>query len=231
VKPLALLIPGLDGTGLLYFRQIKPLEELYRVLPFQFARRSRFDYCDLVEEIAQAVRDEPAGTVVVVGESFGGTIAMHYVLSHSQKAGRLVLVNTFSFYGRRLLIRVGCTAAPLLQWRFIRKCKDILVDRILAREGIRSEDREQYRKMIKSVYLPAYRRRLELVRDVNLRERLNEIRVPTLLFASGLDKLVPSITEARIMSASIPDSRVFEFPYAGHALLLTPGFSLADYLK
>jgi pimeloyl-ACP methyl ester carboxylesterase len=61
-------------------------------------------------------------------------------------------------------------------------------------------------------------------------ERLSEIKVPTLLFASGRDKLVPSAQEGRFMAARIPNSKLYEFPRAGHALLLTPGFRLADYI-
>jgi pimeloyl-ACP methyl ester carboxylesterase len=50
------------------------------------------------------------------------------------------------------------------------------------------------------------------------------------LLASGRDKLVPSIREAHFMASRIPNARVHEFPEAGHALLLTPGISLADYV-
>jgi hypothetical protein len=32
------------------------------------------------------------------------------------------------------------------------------------------------------------------------------------------------------MASKIPNAEVHEFPRAGHALLLTPGFSLAAYL-
>ena len=57
-----------------------------------------------------------------------------------------------------------------------------------------------------------------------------EICVPTVLLAAGRDKLVPSIREAYFMAARMKEARVHEFPDAGHALLVTPGFSLADYI-
>ena len=230
-KPLALLIPGLDGTGLLYYRQVKPLEERYRVLPWWFQPRSEFGYGELIAELAQATSEEPPSSVVVIGESFGGTIALQYALTHPEKVNCLVLINSFAVYTRRWRIRLACRLAPLLQWRGIRELKNFIVDHTLAREGIPLEDRKRYRELIKQVYHPAYCRRLQLVRDVDLRARLNLVAVPTLLFASGRDKIVPSIEEARFMSARIPDARLYEFPQAGHALLLTPGFVLADYLK
>jgi 3-oxoadipate enol-lactonase len=231
MKPLALLIPGLDGTGLLYYRQVKPLEERYRILAWRFRPRAAFDYQDLVEELVQATRDEPADSLVVVGESFGGTIALHYALAYPEKVSRLVLINSFSAYKHRLRIRLGCWFAPLLRRRGICEFKNFLVDRTLALEGIPLEDRTRYREFISQVYYPAYCRRLQLVRDFDLRGRLKSIAVPTMLFASGRDKIVPSIEEARFMCARIPDARLYEFPHAGHALLLTPGFELADYLR
>ena len=63
-----------------------------------------------------------------------------------------------------------------------------------------------------------------------MRARLGEIRARTLLFASGRDKIVPSLAEARFMASRIPRAELHEFPRAGHALLLTPEFFLADYL-
>ncbi len=231
MKPLIVLIPGLDGTGLLYYRQIEPLEERYRVLAYRPQSRAVFDYQDLVDELDSAVPDVAPASMTVVGESFGGTAAMHYVLAYPEKVARLVLINTFSRYRQRIRIRLGCCLAPLLQRRVIRGIKDLVVDRTLEREGIPPEDRKRYHEIIKQVYQPAYRRRLELVRDVDLRGRLKDIRVPTLLFASGCDKIVRSLEEARFMLLHIPHSRLIEFARAGHALLLTPGFVLADYLK
>ena len=231
MKPLALLIPGLDGTGLLYYRQTKPLEERYRVLAWRFQPRAEFGYPDLVEELACASRDEAPGSLVVVGESFGGTIALHFALEHSRRIARLVLINTFPAYRRRLRIRLGCSLARMLQWRGIRELKNLIVDRTLAAEGVLPEDRRKYRELIREVYPPAYCRRLQLIRGLDLRKRLKSVTVPTLIFASGRDKIVPSIEEARFMRSQIPQAELYEFPNAGHALLLTPGFVLAEYLK
>ena len=108
--------------------------------------------------------------------------------------------------------------------------KNFIVERELISEGIPAEDRIRYHEIVKLVCLAAYRRRLELVREVNLLDGLGEIRVPTLLFASGRDRLVPATAEGRLMASRIPHSTLYEFPRAGHALLLNPGFHLADYL-
>jgi len=229
-KTLALLIPGLDGTGRLYYKQIEPLSKRYRVHAWEFRRRGSFDLPDLVNEIALGTENEKPGSMLVVGESFGGMIALQLALIHPDRIRLLALVNSFPHYRDRIRISLACRLSALLKRPFANRIKEYVVERTLAAEGILAEDRRLYREAIGFVYHPAYCRRLELVRDVDLRSRLGEIAVPTCLFASGKDKLVSSIAEARYMHSVIPNSRIYEFPRAGHALLLTPGFLLADYL-
>jgi len=228
-KPLALLISGLDGTGKLYYRQIEPLSKYYRVLPWEFFRRDAFDLKDLVEELVGSTADEKDGSMLVVGESFGGLIALQFALDYPGKIKNLALINTFPFYRRRVRIALACRWARLLQKPFIRNIKDWAAAWILATEGIPPEDRRRYLDVIRTIHHPAYCRRLQLVRDSDLRDRLHELRVPVHLFASGRDKIVPSIAAARLMKSAISGATLHEFPHAGHALLLTPGFNLADY--
>jgi pimeloyl-ACP methyl ester carboxylesterase len=231
MKPLALLIPGLDGTGKLFCRQIDRLLEYYRVLAFNFIPRALFDLADLVQEVAQTTEGEKAGSTLVIGESFGGVIAMQFALTHPERLNRLGLVNTFPVYRRQIRILLALQFVDLFSKPMLQSLKERVVDRILAAEGILPAERLMYKEAIKLVHYPAYRRRLEIIRSVDLRSRLQEISIPTLLFASGKDKLVPSVSEGRYMAARIPRATLYEFPHAGHALLLTPGFYLADYFR
>lgn len=228
-KPLALLIPGLDGTGKLYLRQTEPLSKCYRTLAWCFAPRAAFDLHDLVEEIARGTEGERI-PMVVVGESFGGMIAMKFALDYPDRVRRLALVNAFPWYARKGRIRLACILSGLLRRRSLSRVKDWIAERTLAMEGIPPENRLAYREAIRAVHYPAYCRRLELVRDVDLLPRISDIQAPTILFASGRDKIVLSIPAARLMASMLPNATVHEYPQAGHALLLTPGFSLADHL-
>ncbi len=229
-KPLALLIPGLDGTGRLYYRHIESLSERFRVVPCEFPQDSSFDVHDLVDDLVRDTEGEKPGSIVVVGDSFGGTVAMLFVLACPARVHSLALINAFPYYRQRIRIFLACRLAPFLQSPCVKSLKDFIVDRELISEGILEEDRIHYREIVRLVGLAGYRRRLELVREVNLLEQLNRIHVPTFLFAAGRDRIVPSVVEGRLMASRIPNSRLYEFPQAGHALLLTPGFRLADYL-
>ncbi len=229
-KPLALLIPGLDGTGRLFCQQEAALQVRYRVRAWEFRRRSRFELADLVEELIEGTCREAPGTIAVVGESFGGVLAISFVLACPERVRSLTLVNAFPVYRRRLRINLASRLFPALRWPGLRRLKDLIADRVLASEGVSPEGRRAYYEELRGVDPAGYRQRLEIIRNVDLVDRLPEITVPTLLMASGRDKLVPSLKEARLMAARIPNARLYEFPRAGHALLLTPGFRLADYI-
>ncbi len=227
--PLVLLIPGLDGTGQFFEPHLERLSTRYRTLAWSFRHRALFDFQDLVAELGEATAGEPAGSVTVVGESFGGTVALQYVLAYPDRVRLLGLINTFCYYSRRARIYLACRLARLLNWYGIRELKQVVAERTLALEGIPASGREFYRKIVAQVDPTAYRRRLELVREVDLRSRLREISVTTLILAAGRDKIVPSVSAARFMAARIPNARLHLVAGAGHALLLTPGFSLGDY--
>jgi pimeloyl-ACP methyl ester carboxylesterase len=230
-KPLALLIPGLDGTGELFRAQLDALKSTHRVCPWSYGPGTGSRLEDLVEKIGAATAAEPPGSVLVIAESFGGLVALSFVLQYADRVNRLILINTFPYYRRRIRIRLARLLTPLLEFSPARWVKDFVIDRTLEREGIPVAARDHYSRTISKVPLEAYRWRLHLIRQADLRPRLGEIRVPTLLLASGRDKLVPSIREARFMASQLGDAQIREFPRAGHALMMTPGFSLADYIR
>jgi pimeloyl-ACP methyl ester carboxylesterase len=228
-KPLALLIPGLDGTGELFFRQRELLAGEYRVLAWNYGKGGDFTLHDLASRIGAATAGEPPASILVAAESFGGLVALDYVLTYPERVRRLILVNAFPYYRRRRRLWLACRLAPLLQVEGARRLKNKIVDAVLSREGIRPEDRARFLDIVTRVDHAGYRRRLQLIRESDMRPKLPQIAVPTVILAAHRDKLVPSVAEARLMKAQIRDARLHEFPAAGHALMLTPGISLLDY--
>jgi len=228
-KQLALLIPGLDGTGKLFRAQEEALSKNYRVHAWSYGAGNHFGWHDLTLKLGQATADEPPGSILVIAESFGGPVAIDYVLQYPERVQRLILVNTFPYYGGRIRLRLAHALAPLLLFNFAQYIKDFFVERLLRAEGVPPPYRRHFVEVIHQIDRAGYRRRLRLLQDIDLRPRLHEIAVPTILLAGGRDKIVPSVAEARFMAARIKNARVHVFPEAGHALLLTPGVSLANY--
>jgi pimeloyl-ACP methyl ester carboxylesterase len=229
-KPLALLIPGLDGTGELFYRQQESLAHTHRICTWNYSRSGQCDLQELTVRLGAATGDEPPGSILVVAESFGGLVALNFVLQYPLRVRRLILVNSFPYYRRRLRIRAACRLAPLLQLRAVRSLRECLIDRILSSEGIHPEDRRRIYNILMRVDREGYQRRLRIILQSDLRSRLPEITVPVILLAAQKDKIVPAVAEAKFMASRIPGARMHTFANAGHALLLTPGVSLTDYL-
>lgn len=61
-------------------------------------------------------------------------------------------------------------------------------------------------------------------------ERLPEIKTPTLFLAGELDRLVPSVKEARFMAERMPNASAVTLKGYGHICLINHDLNLLDYL-
>jgi pimeloyl-ACP methyl ester carboxylesterase len=66
--------------------------------------------------------------------------------------------------------------------------------------------------------------------NYDVRDRLHDIRVPTLFLASELDHLVPSVAQARYMADRVPGAAVQVLDGHGHICLIAPDIDLAAIL-
>src|SRR5262249_20261738 len=106
-RPPLVLAPGLDGTGLLFYRQVPLLERRFRVEGHTYRDdRETLDalVADLDERLGRAIAAGGASGergAVLVGESFGGALVLRYALAHPGRARALVLVGSFPYLRRR----------------------------------------------------------------------------------------------------------------------------------
>jgi pimeloyl-ACP methyl ester carboxylesterase len=228
-------VPGLDGTGELSFKHMPNLARDYRVVTYRLRETGRFTYEDLAADVAHIVRDRNEGRATILGESFGGTIAIEFALRYPEMVERLVLVNSFPWFRRRTLIRGGLLIASTMPFGLTWLIRRGAATLGLMVDGVGRADRQKFLEAIRTVEKPAYVRRLELIAGVDLRERLPEITAPTLFLAGDRDLLVPSITEARLMAARVPNSKLVILEGVGHAALLTDkvavGAIIADWIE
>jgi pimeloyl-ACP methyl ester carboxylesterase len=74
--------------------------------------------------------------------------------------------------------------------------------------------------------------RLALVRSFNVDEnQLRAIEQPTLVIASGADRLLPSIAEAKLLVKVIPNAEMVMLANSGHACLLETDVDLDAIMK
>jgi pimeloyl-ACP methyl ester carboxylesterase len=228
--PLLIYIAGLDGTGQLFFKQAKMLAACHRVITFRSRDDGSFTYQDLSNDLAAIIRDLGENKATLVGESFGGTVALSFALSFPAMVDRLVIVNSFPRFRNRLKIGLGVMLASGLPFRLLWPFRRVASVMGLLIDGVEKEDRRLFWKAIRTVAGPAYLRRLQLIASFNIEDRLCEIHAPTTFVAGDRDFLVPSAREARDMAARMPNANVRIIKGAGHACLLGDRVRLAELL-
>ena len=228
--PLLIYIAGLDGTGQLFFKQAPRLAPAYRVITFRSRDEGRFTYEDLTDDLAGIIRDLGEQQATILGESFGGTVALSFALRYPRMVKRLVVVNSFPRFRNRFTIRLGGMLASGLPFGLLWPARRAASMLGLLVDGVGREDRRLFFRTIRTVSGEAYARRLKLIAELNIEPHISEIRTPTLFIAGDRDLLIPSVKEAQTMAARMPNARVRVIEGAGHACLMGSRVRLDELL-
>jgi pimeloyl-ACP methyl ester carboxylesterase len=228
--PLLVSLPGLDGTGKLFYKQAPPLAERYSVVLTRLPDEGGFTYKELADDVAGIIRELGRKRAVVVGESFGGTVALWFALLHPEMVERLVIINSFARFRNRALLWMGLGLAHRAPGRIVWTVRSAGNTIGLLIDGVAREDRRRFREAVRQAKLEGYARRLELIRDLDITNRISEIYAPTLFIAGGRDLLQRSANEATAMAARMPNATVRVVARAGHACLLGDRVSVCGLL-
>jgi pimeloyl-ACP methyl ester carboxylesterase len=239
--PLFVFLPGMDGTGDLLRVQTEGLEKAFDVRCLAIPPNDRTDWNGLTEQTLALIRTEIEGNiqrhVYLCGESFGGCLALNVVLRSPQLFHRLVLVNPASSFKRHPWIHWGSHVTKLLPEPAYQLSCIALMPFLASLRRIEAGDRTALLDAMQSVTQQSSIWRLSLLHDFNITpEELAQIQQDTLIVASRGDRLLPSVSEAALLSQSIPNAKVHILPDSGHACLLESDINLytifedADFL-
>ena len=228
--PPLVYVPGMDGTGLLFYRQIPALSRRYRVVTYTL-RDAVPHMSALVEDLARVVRraspdGEPA---VVLGESFGGALSLSFALERPELVSRLVVLNTFPYFRPQARLRLAIAATRAIPWKTMGLVRRLAAFRLHSRYTHRTEIHRFY-ELTSRATREGYVNRLRILREYDVRDRLRELRAPTLFLAAELDHLIPSVQQARYMAARVPHSKMRMLEGHGHACLIAPNLDIAQIL-
>jgi pimeloyl-ACP methyl ester carboxylesterase len=224
------LVPGMDGTGLLFYRQVPLLSAHYRVATYAL-RDETSDMDRLVADLAQVVDAVApvARRAIVIGESFGGALAMSFALRMPDKVSRLVVVNSFPFFAPQWRLRLAILGLNVLPWGAMRAVRRATAARLHSRHTHRDEI-ARFMELTARATRRGYLNRLEALRRYDIRERLSDLERPTLFLAAEQDRLVPSAAQAEFMAARVPYAVTRVLQGHGHICLIAPGIDLAALL-
>ncbi len=229
--PPLIYVPGLDGTGLLFYRQARLLARRFRVITFRL-RDDAQNMDRLVAEVARHLdAAAPDGTpAIVVGESFGGALAMSFALAHPERVHALVILNSFSRITPRIKLFAAIAAARIVPWGAMRLMRRMTASRLHSSHTHGDEIR-RFLLLTRSTTRLGYINRLRILTRYDLQRLLKHIHVPTLFLAADEDHLIPSVQQATFMSARVPNAAMRVLRGHGHGCFLAPDLDLDAILR
>ena len=227
--PTIVLVPGLDGTALLFYRQQPLLARQFNVVAFPLPDDPDAGMDDLVDDLAQLAEELDEDGVILLGESFGGALAMSTALAHPELVRGLIIVNSFPYIERRLQLRLApllLRAVPAPAMAAVRR----ITESRMHSPHVDDEDLREFHERSKQIGRRGYRRRLEILHHYDIRGRLMEIDTPTLFLAGTEDRLLPSVGWADFMRERVPDSDMVLLDGYGHICLINHDLDLLDHV-
>ncbi|MEZ4425478.1 MAG: alpha/beta hydrolase [Gemmatimonadota bacterium] len=227
--PPLVYVPGIDGTGRLLYRQTPRLQERHTVVTYRLrddATAMDTLIADL-DRVLDAVED--LGPPTLVGESFGGALALSYALARGERIHRLVILNSFATLRPRLNLTLAAWGLEKLPWQAMARMRRLAAFRLHSPHTPRAE-RERFHAVMEETTRTGYVNRLRILANHDVRDRLPQLDVPTLFLAADRDHLVPAVRQGRMMERSTPDSRLEILEGHGHICLIAPDLDLAALL-
>lgn len=229
MKDPLVLVPGIDGTGLLFYRQIPTLERQFAVTTTRHRDDAR-SMDELVEDLDRAIdRAAPDRPVTLLGESFGGALSLSYALAHPERVARLVILNSFAHFGSQARLWLGYHLLRATPWGMMRIVRQLNARRMHSPQTEDDEIRRFY-DLMRASTRDGYLSRLRILRDYDVRDQLPTMRMPVLYLAADRDTLVPSVDQARLMSELTPAATMRVLEGHGHSCLIAPDLDLASIL-
>lgn len=228
--PAFVYVPGIEGTGKLFYKQIDDLARDHTVITFPLRGHGRYGMEALVRDLIGIIRDAGFERVTALGESFGGLLLMSAALEHPSYFERMILVNTFPRFEQQAKIKLGVALFSFLPYPVMKAYRTLTSPRTLFDSGVAEEDRRACREHTRFVAYEGYVSRMRIIRDTDLRPRLPEISVPTLVVAGTEDRLLNAAREAKIMAGAIQRSRLKLLEGAGHLALVSDKVRVRDWL-
>jgi pimeloyl-ACP methyl ester carboxylesterase len=225
--PPLVLVPGLAGGYELLGPLARLLASRYRVISYQlrgeddcFALRQRFDFSDLVDDLAEFLDWHRLESPILMGVSFGGALALEFAARYSHRLEQLIVQGVGARYEHGLLPRVASAVLsrfPLpADNPFINQFFNLLFGGKQKPGSLFEFVTQQCWQTDQSVM--AYR--LRLLDQYDVGPRLDRIRVPTLVLAGQRDLLV-SEGSLNDLTAGLPNAEVVSLANCGHLAFVT----------
>jgi 3-oxoadipate enol-lactonase len=216
------------------------LSQCFRVIVPElpgFGRSKAVDggLADVADRMAEAVKDGADGSeVFVLGNGYGGFVALLMAIRHPGTASRLVLADcgaAFSETGRAAFR----TMAVASKERGLQAITDVAMNRLFAPEFqaahplLMGDRREAFLRTEPEIFRAA----CNALAELDLRPQLGRVGIPVLVLVGEHDEATPP-PMSRELAASLPNARLAIIPCCAHVpQLQSPGAfldAIGDFL-
>jgi pimeloyl-ACP methyl ester carboxylesterase len=161
----------------------------------------------------------------LMGHSQGGAVAIAYAVRHPERVSHLILCGAYSrgtnYRERPDAMAVRCALETLIQLNWGKSNPSFfqMVTNLYIPERATQEDQCWFKDLqLISVSTDNLVKIMRACDEINVRPLLPSVSVPTIVFHSDRDHVVPS-EEGRIVATEIPGARFIPLSSANHILL------------
>lgn len=189
---------------------------------------------DVADRLAEMVEEASGGEAIVLGNGYGGFVALQMAIRHPGLAKRLILADcgaAFSEAGREAFRNMAVVAKA----RGLAAVTDVAMRRLFAPEfqadhpDLMRDRREAFLRTDPQVFRAA----CDALAGLDLRSELAKVKVPVLVMVGEHDEATPP-PMSQELAALLPDARLETIPGCAHVpQLQAPGLfldAIADFL-
>jgi pimeloyl-ACP methyl ester carboxylesterase len=226
----------MDGTGQLIRPQLAGLRSIFDILCLAIPPDDLTGWDGLLEQAAHLISTEkqkfPLKPIYLCGESFGGCLALQLVAHYPHLCDRLILVNPASSAVRQPWTDWGASLTRWLPRPLYRFSTLGLLPLLISQQRVPIYSQEALLMAMQSVSPTSAGWRISMLNNFLLEKLpLKRIVQPVLILASGADRLLPSVAEARRLVSHLSHARSVWLPQSGHACLLESEVRLDRILR
>lgn len=223
------LLHGWGMNGAVWHQAVEELSQCYRVhvvdLPgFGHSHQHHFDS---IEQMAELVLADAPQQAVWLGWSLGGLLATHITAHHPERVTKLITVaSSPKFAAERPWRGIQPNVLSAFTEQLVEDFQ-LTIERFMALQAMGSPSARQDVKALKKAVLsrPAPNPKsllagLNLLADIDYRDLLSSIEIPTLRLYGRLDGLVPAKVASDV-DKIMPLSESYMFGASSHAPFMT----------
>ncbi|KAF6161584.1 hypothetical protein GIB67_009463 [Kingdonia uniflora] len=256
-SPLLLYLPGIDGVGLGLIMHHQKLGKIFDIWCLHIPVMDRTPFIDLVQYVKKTVQSEnsnsPCRPIYLIGESFGGCLALAVASRNPDIDLMLILANPATSFRKsplQALLPLLEVIPEQLNVGFPSMLNFITGDALTmvitsVKKGIPIQQTVQELSEGVAALFPS----LSVLSDIlpgksilwKLRmlqsassfanSRLHAVKSEVLILASGRDQLLPSKEEAERLGHLLPSCQIRNFKDSAHTLFLKEGADLVTVIK